>query len=119
MCEFLAFLMVLFGCNVCDSNGETNLSIRGCNTNELCIDLQNDVPVRGVQFTLEYCSPESAETTYRTEGFFAKVNNKNGTVICVSLSGAKIKPGVGAILRIIFDEGQSQSCLLSQIKISE
>lgn len=119
MCEFLAFLMVLFGCDVCDPSGESILTVTHCSKNYHCIELYNDVPVRGVQFTLKCGSYYEVETTERTEGFLAQYNKENGKVIVLSLSGAKISPGEGMILKIIFDTWEGHSCVLSGIKIVE
>ena len=83
--------------------------------NTLGIDLTNDVPVRGVQFTLEGVNVIEIRTTSRTEGFFARVNEENGTVVLVSLSGKNISPGKGLIAEILHDNGGSAS--LSEIKI--
>ena len=84
----------------------------------LGIDLKNDVPVRGVQFTLE--GPEIIDvlTTSRTEEFSPSFNEENGTVILVSLSGDKIAAGKGLIAEILYDDGGG-SASLSEIKIVE
>ena len=81
------------------------------------VALYNEVPVRGVQFTLKGAKPTDIRTTSRTEGFFAQCNEKNGKVIMTSLSGATIKPGDGPIAEVVCSNGGSAS--LSDIKIVE
>ena len=97
--------------------GETNLTLATGSGNGVNLELSNDVPVRGVQFTLNGAEPTEVRTTSRTEGFFAKVNKENGTVVLVSLSGEKIAPGTGPIAEIAC--GNKGSAHLSDIKISE
>jgi len=83
--------------------------------NILGIDLTNDVPVKGVQFTLEGPKITEVRTTSRTEGFSPSFNEENGRVILLSLSGGEITTGKGLIAEILFDNGGSAS--LSEIKI--
>ena len=97
--------------------GEKTLTLAPVSGKGVNLELSNDVPVRGVQFTLDGAKPTEVRTTSRTEGFFAKVNEKNGTVVMVSLSGKKIAPGTGPIAEIICDKGDSAH--LTNIKISE
>ena len=87
--------------------------------NTLGIDLTNDIPVRGVQFTLE--GPEIIDvlTTSRTEEFSPSFNEENGTVILVSLSGDEIAAGKGLIAEILYDDDGGGSASLSEIKIVE
>ena len=85
--------------------------------NILGIDLTNDVPVQGVQFTLEGPKITEVRTTSRTEGFSPSFNEENGRVILISLSGSKITTGKGLIAEILCDDGGSAS--LSEIKIVE
>ena len=82
--------------------------------------LKNDVPVRGVQFTIRdkdgFLTLEEARTTERTEGFFVNFNEENGTVVLVSLSGNNISPGTGPILELLFyvseDAPEEEECNL-------
>ena len=66
--------------------------------------LNNDVPVRGVQFTVEAVKVTEVHTTERTAGFLAKFNEKNGMVLMVSASNDVITPGKGPIAEIICDK---------------
>ena len=84
----------------------------------LGIDLTNDVPVRGVQFTLEGPEITDVLTTSRTEGFFAQFNKENGKVIMLSLVGDSINPGMGPIAEIVCDHTDSAASL-SGVKIVE
>ena len=69
--------------------------------NSRSIELTNDVPVRGVQCTLNGARPTEVRTTSRTEGFVAQYNEKNGTVILISVSGNTIAPGTGPIAEVV------------------
>ncbi len=96
--------------------GETTLTLaKGGPGNEVNLDLKNDVPVRGVQFTINGASPLEVRTTSRTEGFFTQY--KNGTVIMMSVSGKTIAPGTGPIAEVICSNADSAS--LSKITISD
>jgi len=89
--------------------------------------LENDNPVRGVQFTFhdeyDYLTIKEIHTTERTEGFYVNFNQQNGTVILVSLSGKSIVPGSGPILIILFyvsedaPEGECTDIWLKNIKV--
>ena len=94
---------------------DATLKIVEVSGNILGIDLTNDVPVRGVQFTLEGPKITDVRTTSRTEGFSPSFNEENGRVILVSLSGGEIATGKGLIAEILCDNGGSAS--LSEIKI--
>lgn len=118
MCEWLAFLMLLFGCDVCSFNGRAVLYLGSISGNTCPIEMVNVVPVKGVQFTLNGAQPVEVYTTSRTEGFFVAYNKEEGMVIMVSLSGAKIKPGVGTIVFITCD-GSWGRIYLSNIRIVE
>ena len=98
-----------------EPGGDEILKLVDVSGNILGIDLTNDVPVRGAQFTLGGVEINEVRTTSRTEGFSASFNEENGTVILVSLSGDKIAAGKGLIAEILHDNGGSAS--LSEIKI--
>ena len=98
------------------SEGAT-LKIVGGSGNTVGIDLKNNVPVRGVQFTIKGVKATEVRTTSRTAGFLADFNEKSGIVILVSTSGKEIVPGTGLIAEIICDKGGSAS--LSEIKIGK
>jgi hypothetical protein len=87
--------------------------------NTLGIDLTNDVPVRGVQFTLEGVEIIDVLTTSRTEGFSPSFNEENGRVVLLSLSGDGIAAGNGLIAEILYDDDGGGSASLSEIKIVE
>ena len=96
--------------------GEANLTLTTGSGNGINLELSNDLPVRGVQFTLNGAKPSEVRTTSRTEGFFTKFNENNGTVVLVSLSGKKIDPGTGPIAEIVCDKADTAG--LSNIKIT-
>ena len=96
---------------------DATLTIVEVSGNILGIDLTNDVPVKGVQFTLEGPKITEVRTTSRTEGFAPSFNEENGRVILLSLSGGEITMGKGLIAEILCDNGGSAS--LSEIMIAK
>ena len=85
--------------------------------NTIGIELMNNIPVGGVQFTIEGVKMTEIRTTSRTAGFLAKFNEESGIVIMVSTSGDKIAPGTGLIAEIVSDKGGYAN--LSGIKIAK
>jgi len=71
------------------------------------VDLQNDVPVRALQFAVTEAKISEVRTTDRTKGFLAKFNEKNGMVIILSTAGDEIAPGKGAVAEIVCDKPAS------------
>ncbi len=96
---------------------DATLKIVAGSGNVLGIDLTNNVPIRGVQFTIEGVKMTDVRTTSRTAGFLAEFNKEAGIVIMLSTSGGKIAPGTGLIAEIISDKGGSAN--LSGIKIGK
>lgn len=98
---------------------KSTLTLGPSSGNAAIVELDNLVPVRGVQFTLNGAKPTKFKllTTDRTKGFFAKLNQDNGKVILVSLSGNKIAPGTGPIVEVIGDNAGDAK--LSEVKIVE
>ena len=90
-----------------EKSGESNLKIVASSDNVVGVDLTNQVPVKGVQFTIEGVKVHEVRTTSRAEGFLAEFNEKNGKVILLSLSGNKIDQGTGLILEIVCDGADS------------
>ena len=97
--------------------GNSVLALGSISGNAASLELDNDVPVRGVQFTIEGAQPVEVRTTSRSEGFFAQFNKENGKVVLISLSGNTIAPGGGPIAEVVCSNGGSAS--LSEIKIVE
>lgn len=116
MCEWLAFLMLLFGCQTCDVNSQAYMTFSPGMGDTWHVALNNDCPVRGIQFTITPPAVIEVETTRRTDGFFAQFNKVSGQVILLSLSGDKIAPGVGPILEIVFDCSYA-AVVISNVKI--
>ncbi len=91
--------------------------------------LENEVPVRGLQFTIldeyGYLTIEEIQTTSRTEGFSPQFNPENGMVVLISMLGGEISPGTGSMLTIEFTvsedapEGECIDLYLQNIKIAE
>lgn len=71
------------------------------------VELQNDVPVRALQFAVTEAKVTEVRTTDRTKGFLAKFNDKNGKVIILSTAGYEIAPGKGAVAEIVCDKPAS------------
>jgi len=101
MCEWLAFLMLFFGCEMCPVNNGDCMANLTLSSNGRDIELSNDCPVRGVTFTIIPPGGCSFRTTSRTEGFFVKGDETSGYVVLVSVSGDRISPGDGPILEMI------------------
>ncbi len=80
------------------------------------IELENRVPIRGVQFLLEGVKITDIRTTARTVGYLAKFNEAPGIIIRVDMSGKKIPPGTGPIAEIVCDK--AGSARLSDIKLA-
>lgn len=85
--------------------GNATLNLAPISGNSESVELSNDIPVRGVQFTLNGAKVSEVRTTPRTEGFLVK--EKNGKVIMISLSGKTIAPGNGPIAEVDHHGGSS------------
>ena len=81
------------------------------------IDLENKVPVRGMQFTVKGMQLTEVRTTSRTKGFLVKFNEKSGIVVLVSLTTDEIAPGKGAIAELIGEHSKGASISLSDVNI--
>ena len=79
------------------------------------VELQNDIPIRAVQFALTGAKITEVRSTPRTKGFLAKFNEKNGKVILLSTAGDEIAPGKGAVAEIVCDKPAAAN--LSEVKI--
>ena len=75
------------------------------------IELENKVPIRGVQFLLKDVKITDIRTTARTEGYLAKFNEATGIIILVDMSGKKIPPGTGPIAEVVCDKAGSARLL--------
>jgi len=100
-----------------DAKEDASLTLSGGTESSVSLELNNDVPVRGIQFTLEGAKPSDIRTTSRAEGFVAQFNEKNGKVVLVSISGGKISPGSGPICEVGCDSPGAAK--LSKIRISK
>lgn len=116
MCEWLTFLMLVFGCDVCDPVCKAYLHLGYATSDSVRIELVNTCPVRGIQFYITPPENFRVETTRRTEGFFAQYSNEYGAVIILSLTGDKINPGMGSIAKLTCD-GVCGAYYISRIKI--
>ena len=94
------------------TNGFTDVG----DTDDIDVLMNNDDPVAGFQFTVDFdpniASVINVETTARTEGF--TVSENNGIIVGFSLTGATITPGDGSILNITVggdQPGNAESCL--------
>jgi len=116
MCEWLTFLMLVFGCEVCDPVCKGYVHMGFQSSTGVYIDLVNTCPVRGVQFYITPPEDFGVETTRRTEGFLVTYNNRDGAVIILSLEGNKISPGMGSIVKITCD-GVCGAYYISRIKM--
>ena len=85
--------------------------------NTIGIELTNNIPVGGVQCTIEGVKMTAIRTTSRTADFLAKFNEESGIVILLSISRDRIAPGTGLIAEIVCDKSSFAS--LSEIKIGK
>ena len=73
--------------------------------NSVAIEMENNVPILGVEFVLNnIIAAKSLETTSRTEGFLAVFNDLGGQrvkVVLVSLKKDAISAGSGPILEFV------------------
>jgi hypothetical protein len=97
---------------------DATLKIVASSENIFGIDLTNQIPVRGVQFTVEKGKITEVRTTSRTAGFLAEFNKETGMVIMVSTTGNTIAAGTGFIAEIVCDKGDA-AVVLSDIKIAK
>ena len=70
----------------------------------VAIEMENDVPILGVEFVLNNIAAKDLETTSRTEGFVAAFNDIGGQrvkVVLVSLKKDAISTGSGPILEFV------------------
>lgn len=94
---------------------DATLKIVAGSGNVLGIDLTNNVPVGGVQFTIEGVQMNEVRTTSRTTGFLSDFNKESGKVVMLSTSKDKISSGTGLIAEVVCDK--KDSARLSGIKI--
>ena len=103
----LAFALMI-GFSFSAQAGEAYLGIVRGWEDSLTVEMENDTPVLGVEFTLtglpDVALVKRIKTTPRTKGFMARFNNlgeEGVKVILVSLKGKAISSGSGPIAEII------------------
>ena len=97
------------------SEGESSLSVVAGEKGFATVKLNNEAPVRAVQFDLAGVKITQVRTTDRTKGFMTKFNEQNGKVILLSTAGDEISPGKGAVLEVACDK--PGAAVLSGVKI--
>jgi hypothetical protein len=85
--------------------------------NSIGINLINDIPVQGVQFTIEGVKVTQIRTISRASSTVASFNKESGTIILMASSGGNIAPGKGLIAEITCDKVGSVN--LSAIKVAK
>ena len=98
---------------------KATLTLKPGEKNTFEIDLQNSVPVRGIQFTVIGLKMTEVRTTSRTAGFLAKFNEETGIVILVSTAADEIAPGTGPVLEILGEKVPDTEVSLSKIMIAD
>jgi hypothetical protein len=83
----------------------------------LGINLENKIPIRGVQFTIKGTKITDVKTTGRTKGFLPKFNEETGMVMLINMSVGQIEVGNGSIAEVVCDKTDSAS--LSEIKLAK
>ena len=81
--------------------------------NRMAIEMENDTPILGVEFTLsnlpDVATVKTIIPTSRTSGFLTQFNDldeEGVKVVIVSLKGKAISPGAGPILEIFYENSQ-------------
>jgi hypothetical protein len=95
---------------------DAKLKIVAGEKNMIGLELENTVPIRGVQCALKGTKISEIRTTNRTKGYLTKFNEATGIIILVDMSGKKIPPGTGPIAEVVCDNPGSAS--LSDIKLA-
>ncbi len=96
---------------------EADLTIGTVSGTKVAIDLVNNVPVRGIQFTVKGANMIELRTTTRAIGFLAKFNEVNGVVILASTTDDAVAPGKGAVAEIICKKAPGSELRLSEVII--
>jgi len=94
---------------------EPALSLKAGGKNTAKLELQSDIPVRALQFSVSGAKITEVRTTGRAKGFFSKFNEKNGMVIILSTAGEEIAPGKGEVAEIVCDKPATAK--LADVKI--
>ena len=97
-------------------SNDAKLKIVASEKNVIGLELENTVPIRGVQCALKGTKISEIRTTERTKGYLSKFNEATGILILVDMSGKKIPPGTGPIAEVVCDSPGSAS--LSDIKLA-
>jgi hypothetical protein len=90
--------------------------------NSVAIEMENDVPILGVEFVLNNIAAESLETTSRTEDFLAVFNDLGGQrvkVVLVSLKKDAISAGSGPILEFVYDGIVSGDLEMTDVNVAD
>lgn len=117
MCEWITILMILFGCDLTDVDKNGYLYLGNSSNDKTALYLINNRPVRGIQFHVSDCHINYLELSMRAKGFSVKYDPVNGIVVFVSLSGDTIRPYLGAIAVMSFEQ-PCNNAYLTDIKIS-
>ena len=94
---------------------EPALSLKAGGKNTAKLELQSDIPVRALQFSVTGAKITEVRATGRAKGFFSKFNEKNGMVIILSTAGEEIDPGKGEVAEIVCDKPATAK--LADVKI--
>ena len=98
---------------------QATLTLMPGEKNTFGIDLNNSVPVRGIQFTVSGLKMTEVHTASRTAGFLAKFNEETGIVILVSTAADEIAPGKGPVLKILGEKVPDTEVSLTKIMIAD
>jgi hypothetical protein len=95
---------------------DAKLKIETDKENVIGLELENTVPIRGVQCALKGVKISEIRTTERTKGYLTKFNEATGIIILVDVKGKKIQPGTGLIAEVVCDKTGSAS--LTDVKLA-
>ena len=94
---------------------EPSLGLKAGGKNTAKLELQSDIPVRALQFSVTGAKITEVRTTGRAKGFFSKFNEQNGMVIILSTTGEEISAGKGEVAEIVCDKPATAK--LADVKI--
>ena len=97
--------------------GEPALRVVAGSQGVATVELENERPVKAIQFALTGVTITEMRATDRTRGFLMKFNEQNGKAILLSTSGEEIPPGKGAVAEIVYEKEGSPT--LAEMKIIE
>ena len=105
---------------------EVSLKVAKWSGDRVAIEMENDTPVLGVEFTLihlpDVATVKKIKTTSRTRDFIAQFNDlgdEGVKVILLPLKGKAISPGSGPIVEIVGEGLRTENALLTDVNAAD